>query len=162
MEPFYVWGKERERETTRRGRARFIGLGVLLGGALILLAQGIYDFSGSPRFCGNCHSMEGVHGGWMTSTHKKFGCTECHLPVGNVLQRFGYKARAGLSDLFHEVMRDYGIVGMLSGNGKGIVNDNCLRCHRVTVEATPMVTGNQSCLKCHRGLVHGRGFPKGV
>lgn len=125
------------------------------------LAVGAYHQSGNARFCGSCHSMKGVHSQWQASNHQQFKCTECHLPDTHIAGKVVYKTRAGLNDLIHETARDYPARIGMSGEGRQIVNGNCVRCHASTIARTGMATEGADCLKCHRYLVHGRGKDQG-
>jgi cytochrome c nitrite reductase small subunit len=145
-----------------RGRHRRLMLaGLLAGACLALLGVWVYELAGAPGFCGGCHSMGPVSVGWRASGHKQFGCVECHMPVGNAVTRLGYKAFVGARDLYHETVRSYGAHAGLSVAARGIINGNCLRCHRTTVENTSLARGQGDCMRCHVGLVHGRGPGKG-
>ena len=101
--------------------------------------------------------MAGAAGRWNLSMHKQFSCIECHLPAANAVERVAYKARAGMRDLFYEVSGNYPVFISLSGQGRAIVDGNCLRCHFSTVEPTAMISKGEQCVKCHRHLVHGKG-----
>lgn len=114
-----------------------------------------YYTSGHPAVCLCCHSMGAVGSTWHGSNHKQFACVECHMPVTGTLSKLLYKTRAGLHDLWHETLRDYPASLALSFQAKTIVNANCLRCHRSTVERVTMLGGGPvSCTKCHRHAVH--------
>ncbi|MEG6584464.1 cytochrome c3 family protein [Dendrosporobacter sp. 1207_IL3150] len=127
----------------------------------MLVAGAGYAYSDSPQFCGSCHSMVEPTASWQESNHKQFKCTECHLPQQNLATKLVVKAQTGMNDTYHEVLRDYPATMVISPKGKAIVNDNCLRCHKSTVETTAMMTSGEDCTKCHRGLVHGTNKSKG-
>ncbi len=136
-----------------RGGLFWVGLfsGLVLA---VLMAAG-YHFGGASIFCGACHSMKLESSTWKLSKHKQFSCTECHMPDANIAEQFAYKARAGLNDLWHEIIRDYPAKIRLSSKGRNIMNGNCFRCHFSAIENTNMTKGGQNCLKCHKKLVHG-------
>lgn len=140
----------------RRGKLFWPGL--FSGLALAVILAGGYHFGGASRFCGACHSMENEYSQWKLSRHKQFTCTECHMPDVNIAGKLVYKARAGLNDLWYEVIRDYPANIRLSSKGKDIMNENCFRCHFSTIENTGMSRGSQNCMKCHNKLVHGTGM----
>ena len=119
-----------------------------------------YSYSNSPRFCGSCHSMADSHASWQASNHKQFDCAECHLPNDGFTSKFIAKARTGIVDVYHETARDYPAAIQISAQGKTYVRDNCLRCHKSTVENTFMADGDD-CTKCHRSLVHSIDQSKG-
>ncbi|MCE5284620.1 MAG: NapC/NirT family cytochrome c [Pelosinus sp.] len=145
-------------------RRNFTVAAVVLAAAAVLVAfaGGGYAYADSTAFCGNtCHSMKQAHATWQTSNHKELKCTECHLPHGNIVQTMIMKAKTGMHDTYHEVLKDYPAAIQLSAEGKTIVKDNCLRCHKSTVEKTGMAAGGEECQKCHRSLVHGANKTKG-
>ena len=139
-----------------------IALVVLVVVVIGMMAAGAaYAYSDSPEFCGSCHSMEQAHSTWQASNHKQLKCTDCHLPQQNLAIKLITKGTTGMNDTYHEVLRDYPVAMKLSTKGKTIVEDNCLRCHKSTVENTNMAVGNADCTKCHRGLVHGSNKSEG-
>jgi cytochrome c nitrite reductase small subunit len=148
-------------DEVRGRRRRLVVAGVLAGACLAFLGVWAYELAGAPGFCGGCHSMGPISAGWRGSGHKQFGCVECHMPVGNIITRVGYKAVAGARDLYQETVRSYGAQAGLSAGARGIVNENCLRCHSTTVENTSLARGRADCMRCHVGLVHRRGPGQG-
>ena len=145
-------------------------LACLAGGfAIGLLACGIasafLSISGSPEFCGNCHSMKSEAATFAESSHKSQECTECHLPHQNFVVYFVEKGRTGMVDMYHEAVRDYPAHIKLSENGHKMVNDNCIRCHGATMEGVHVTEGKYDtggdCLKCHRRIVHGSNHLEG-
>ena len=139
-----------------------IALAVFVFAAVGMLVAGAgYAYADSPQFCGSCHSMTESTASWQASNHKQIRCTDCHLPHQNLAIHLIVKAKTGMNDTYHEVLRDYPANMVLSTQGKAIVNDNCLRCHQSTVENTAMAAGGNDCIKCHRGLVHGTNKSKG-
>ena len=137
-------------------------VGIVAGVLLLLILGAGYQWTGTPGFCGACHSMERVERTWQASTHKQFACIECHLPQRSFASGFAYKAKAGLRDVADEFSRNYSVVTPVTPEAHKILQDNCLRCHSSTVGATRLDRGEPQCIKCHRELVHGRGEPKGV
>lgn len=135
--------------------------GALCGIIIAVVIASVYTASGSPRFCGSCHSMEHVYNRWRISPHKQFSCTDCHLPAARLPEKLAYKSRAGSHDLVYETMRIYPAAILLSDEGRKIVNGNCVRCHSSTIEKTRMADMSVDCTRCHRYLVHGRGLEKG-
>ncbi len=127
-----------------------------IAGALCMAAliEG-YHASGNPRVCIVCHSMDAEGSTWKVSNHKQFACVECHMPASGAVSRVFYKMRAGLHDLYHECVRDYPASLSISAGGRAIVNGNCLRCHRSTVERLTAFAGaRMTCTTCHRHTVH--------
>ncbi len=83
------------------------------------------------------------------------------MPQGNIAAKMIAKGTTGMSDTYHEVLRDYPANIRISATGKAYVQENCLRCHASTVENTFMANGQDDCVKCHRGLVHSIDQSKG-
>lgn len=127
-------------------------------GALLLVGFGAagYVYADSPAFCGSCHSMQEAHAAWLDSNHKNISCAECHLPHDSLGSKLAAKAKTGMNDTYHEIMRDYPVHIQVSDAGKSYINDNCLRCHESTMEIVSAHTaGEQNCLKCHSSVAHG-------
>lgn len=137
----------------------FLGLVIAVVGMAAMSAG--YAYAESPQFCGSCHSMEEAYTTWKTSNHKQLACTECHLPNQNLAVKLIAKAQTGITDVYHETLRDYPATIKVTTQGKQYLADNCLRCHQSTVENTQMAAGGNDCTKCHRGLVHERNISKG-
>lgn len=148
-------------DEVRSRRLTALVAGIVIGVCVALVGVWTYDLAGAPVFCGSCHSMGGVYRQWQASRHKQFGCIECHIPVGGPVVRVGYKAWAGVRDLYHETMRTYGAAASPSAGARKILNDNCVRCHFSTIEAVSLVRAEGDCLRCHVGLVHGRMAQRG-
>ena len=122
--------------------------------------------SGSPAFCGACHSMK--HEAWTfaESAHNTLECTDCHLPHQNVAIYFVEKGRTGMVDTYHEVLRDYPAHIKLSSDARETVNANCIRCHEPTMQNVHADIGKDfdtggDCLKCHSRIAHGTNHLEG-
>jgi cytochrome c nitrite reductase small subunit len=134
--------------------------GFVIGVAACGFGSAAMSFSGSPDFCGFCHAMK--HEAWTfaDSSHSQLECTDCHLPHDNMAIYFIEKGRTGMVDTYHEVLRDYPAHIRLSDSGRQTVNDNCIRCHKDTMQnvhadmGVPQDTG-ADCLKCHSRIAHG-------
>lgn len=145
-------------------------LSLLAGGFIVgLLTCGavsaFLSVSGSPAFCGNCHSMKHEAAAFAESSHKNQDCTECHLPHQNFVVYFAEKGRSGMVDMYHEVMRDYPARIKLSEGGHKMVNDNCIRCHGAVMENVHVSMGRfdtgGDCMKCHSRVAHGSNHLEG-
>ncbi len=135
-------------------------LGVLVCG----IGAAFNSISGSPEFCGNCHSMKGETAAFAESSHKNQNCVECHLPHDNMIIYFAEKGRTGMVDMYHEVIRDYPARIKLSEDGRKTVNDNCIRCHQATMERVHVTMGEHEtsdCMKCHSRIAHGSNHLEG-
>ena len=129
------------------------------------VASAFLSISGSPAFCGNCHSMKHEAAAFAESSHKNQECVECHLPHDNAVVYFVEKGRTGMVDMYHEVVRDYPARIKLSEDGHKMVNDNCARCHSATMSKVHVSTGKHDtggdCLKCHSRIAHGSNHLEG-
>ncbi|MBQ7515346.1 MAG: NapC/NirT family cytochrome c [Schwartzia sp.] len=139
---------------------------LIAGFALGVVASGAGAFftsvSGSPAFCGSCHSMKEEKATFAASSHRALACTECHLPHQNLAIYMTAKATTGMVDMYHEVLRDYPAKIKLSPDGVKMVNENCLRCHSATMDGVyHSATANRDCLKCHRRIAHGSNHLEG-
>lgn len=134
--------------------------GFAIGVAACGIGTAMMSFSGSPAFCGTCHSMKEVTATFAHSTHANLECVDCHLPHDSMVMYLVEKGRTGMNDVYHEVLRDYPAHIKLSDRGRDMVNRNCLRCHANTMDKVhadlfkPMDTGGD-CLKCHSRIAHG-------
>ena len=133
--------------------------GFAVGVAAVAFGSVFNSVSGSPAFCGNCHSMEFEAATFAESTHRNLECTECHLPHENLAVYFAEKGRTGLVDMYHETLRDYPAHIKLSSDARQMVNKNCLRCHESTMGEVRLTAEDKDtggdCLKCHSRIAHG-------
>ena len=134
--------------------------GFVIGVAVCGVGSAAMSLSGSPEFCGFCHSMK--HEAWTfaESSHRELECVECHLPHDNAAIYLIAKGETGMVDMYHEVMRDYPAHIRLSDDGRQMVNDNCIRCHKTTMQNVHADMGvaqdtGADCLKCHSRIGHG-------
>lgn len=138
--------------------------GFVFGVAATGIGMATMSFSGSPAFCGYCHSMKSEAAAFSISTHSRLDCTDCHLPHDNMAIYLMEKGRTGMLDTYHEVLRDYPAHIKLSARARTTVNANCLRCHENTMrnvhaEVMDMDTGD--CMKCHSRIAHGSNHLEG-
>ncbi|MGN0940502.1 MAG: cytochrome c3 family protein [Selenomonadaceae bacterium] len=134
-------------------------VGVIACGA----GAGMSALSGTPTFCGSCHSMKMEQATFAESSHKNLDCVECHLPHTSMAVYYVEKGRTGMVDMYHEIMRDYPAKIKMSKSARDTVNANCLRCHSQTMENVsngPMGT-EKDCLKCHSRIAHGSNHLEG-
>jgi cytochrome c nitrite reductase small subunit len=148
-------------QSSSRNTLKLLCIGFAIAVAGMAFSAMTYAYAETPAFCGTCHSMEQSYMSWQASNHKQIACSECHLPGGSLAAKVAAKARTGINDVYHEVMRDYPAVIKVTAQGKEYLADNCLRCHASTVKNTAMAAGGQDCAKCHRGVVHGTNKSKG-
>ena len=127
----------------------------------VLFAAGGFVYSGSPSFCGSCHSMKYVYTTYKESNHKQFTCIDCHVPHDSVVDMMFVKGENGMRHTYHEFLRDYPDTINFTPKAKVIANKNCLRCHISTVENTHMAAGGEDCISCHKGIAHRRNLNPG-
>lgn len=144
-----------------------LAAGFVIGLAVVGIGAGFSAASGTPAFCGNCHSMKGEAKSFAVSSHSQLDCVECHLPHDNAVIYYVEKGRTGMADMYHEAMRDYPARIKLSEGARLTVNRNCLRCHSGTMEGVYVDlkkvkndTG-ADCLKCHSSVAHGSNHLEG-
>jgi cytochrome c nitrite reductase small subunit len=108
-----------------------------------------------PGFCGTCHVMEPHIDTYLASSHRETTtCGSCHVPDA-VLRGGVYKSYTGTKDLLAVLVgRDEHI--RLSNLGKGVVQENCLRCHNTMMRETgdTKEKGGSYCFDCHRDVPH--------
>ncbi len=129
--------------------AVFVILLFLMLGPPKLLAR-----SDQPAFCVSCHVMESEYEAWLHGgAHRRVKCVDCHLPNGNIGSHYSWKAIDGLKDVlvFYSGLMPDRVA--LSAHGKGVLQENCVRCHETTVE---FINQDRTCWECHRRLMHKR------
>ena len=133
--------------------------GFVIGLGFVGVASAMLHATGTPTFCGQCHSMKHEAATFAVSSHRNLDCVECHLPHDNSAHYLIEKGRTGMVDMYHEVMRDYPERVELSVDSRKMVNQNCLRCHEKTMSYVD--DRNDNCLKCHSRIAHGSNHLEG-
>ncbi len=141
-------------DNTKRKLILTICLVIGLLSFLSIIANTAVSYSDNAQFCLNCHSMDEAYASLQHSNHKQFKCTECHAPH-SYLPKVVFKTKSGLRDLYATTLGEVPQVIRATGESKEIITNNCIRCHRTTVEQTGMGQG-RLCMDCHRNLVHDR------
>lgn len=132
--------------------------GFVVGVAFFGIAGAMLHATGTPTFCGLCHSMQHEAETFKLSSHRNLDCVECHLPHDNDAHYLIEKGRTGMVDMYHEVMRDYPERIELDASARKMVSENCLRCHESTMSYVRTGVGGDSaedCVKCHSRIAHG-------
>ncbi len=122
--------------------------------------------SDSPKTCVNCHIMAPQYATWMHSSHRQYAnCNDCHVPHNNVVNKYYFKAKDGMRHATIFTLRNEPQVIQIKNAGKGVVQQNCIRCHTDLVTDIKMNTiqpefhtnrEDRSCWECHREVPHGR------
>ncbi len=112
----------------------------------------------APSTCANCHVMDSMYENYYHAGHHTWTvCAECHLPHDNLVDYYYEKGRQGMHDVYVFGTGQAPAVFNLSVHSKGIVQQNCIRCHESTVET--IMAGAQpferNCWDCHRNIAHG-------
>jgi cytochrome c nitrite reductase small subunit len=140
---------------------------LVIGIAALVIALGVFTYTSNalaymgtnPSTCNNCHVMDSQYENWFHGAHERFAeCTDCHLPHGNVVSYYMEKGRSGMHDVFIFTTGQTPVMIRASKESKDIIQENCLRCHKDTVES--IVMGAQpferNCWDCHRSVAHGQ------
>lgn len=138
-------------------KIRLLLAGLVLAGVGLFLALGpprLLAKSESPQFCASCHVMEEQYEAWFhQGAHRRKACGECHLPNGDPVSHYAWKAVDGMKDV---VVFNSGRVPeniRISEHGRQLVRANCVRCHETAVE---MIDNGRPCWDCHRRITHAR------
>lgn len=138
----------------------------LIAIATAVIALGFFVFvsdapaygGSAPETCANCHVMDSQYENWYHAPHEKFTeCVDCHLPHQNVVAYYLEKGRQGAKDVYAFTTGNIPAAIRASERTKSIIQTNCIRCHKDTVES--VVMGDQpfdrNCWDCHRHVSHG-------
>jgi cytochrome c nitrite reductase small subunit len=146
-----------------------IMLGIFIGlGVYSIYVSKVWSYlSEDPRACVNCHIMAPQYATWGHSSHRETAtCNDCHVPHDNVARKYYFKAKDGLNHATKFTLRMERQVIFIGEEGKGVVQENCVRCHSNLLDQTKLFTqtkGNfqvhnteRECWECHRDVPHGR------
>ena len=154
---------------------------IALAACVGLAAAGV-SYSSQTAFCLSCHEMRVYQDELMRSLHAKdaqgkaIGCSQCHIPSGNLVRMLGAKAWMGTKDLWvHNVEggTDLNRAAMQPIARRFTDDANCRACHQdltrnakadgpISVEgrlAHDNYEGKNGqarsgCVGCHRNLAH--------
>lgn len=138
--------------------AALIGIVLGIGGYTLVYAQAVSYLSSDPKVCANCHIMRAEYDSWQKSSHHHVAvCNDCHLPRDFVRAYFT-KALNGFNHAKAYTLQDFDEPIAIKPFNAGIVQDNCLACHRPLVQDATMARGRleeTSCVHCHASAGHG-------
>lgn len=144
------------------------GLLTGLGAYIIYMSRAHSYLSDDPAACVNCHIMTPYHHSWMHSSHALWAhCNDCHVPHGNVFNKYLFKAKDGLYHSYVFTMRDEPMAIRPRQESYEVIMDNCIRCHSqlnrefVTTGMIGYVEAKEdgkgkACWDCHREVPHGK------
>lgn len=140
-----------------------IGFGLLVH---IFYISNAYSYlSDNPETCINCHVMTPQYATWERSSHGRVAsCNDCHVPQGNVVEKYFFKASDGLRHATMFTLRMEPQVIRIKEAGKKAVQENCIRCHENQIHPISLraVSGkaiekeDTYCWNCHRETPHGK------
>jgi len=129
--------------------------GICCGLALwvTVISEATSYLSDSPQTCVNCHVMYSAYASWEHSSHREVAtCNDCHVPHGNFIKSWAFKARDGLWHATVFTFRWEPQVIQLSSRAIPVVQENCRRCHEAQISETHL-THPSSCVRrcwdCH-------------
>ncbi|MDF2947783.1 MAG: nitrate/TMAO reductase rane-bound tetraheme cytochrome subunit [Bacillales bacterium] len=133
-------------------------MGVFLGFAILLAGQEALHATDTGEFCSNCHVMNEVHDSYSRSAHASITCNECHIPQDNWFNKYTFKAKAGITDVYYNTLGKEDIPNVIHPNSgtQEVVDQNCKTCHKTTVSSIEH-DAKEKCISCHRGTPHGKG-----
>ena len=137
---------------------------VIALGTFVLVTDAPAYGGSAPETCANCHVMDSQYENWYHAPHEKWTqCVDCHLPHENFVAYYLEKGRQGAKDVFAFTTGNIPAAIRASERSQEIIQNNCIRCHRDTVESIVMGPAGQAfdrnCWECHRNVSHG---PRGA
>ncbi|WP_088036640.1 cytochrome c3 family protein [Evansella clarkii] len=137
---------------------------ILLGGVFI----GVVLFAGTATglkatdtadFCSSCHVMDEAHATFIDSNHAALTCNDCHIPQDNLVSKYVFKGKAGMSHMYMNTIGSDGIEDVIHAKATSaeVVNENCISCHAAGLENVDFHDVKDSCIDCHRQVPHGNG-----
>jgi cytochrome c nitrite reductase small subunit len=132
-----------------------------------VLSVGLYvtDFTAylgnNPSTCNNCHVMDYVYEGWYHGSHRQWTtCNDCHTPHA-IIPKYLVKAQSGYHHVSAFLLGNIPDLIRAKESSQEIVQKNCIRCHRATIDNLDWQMGYTSkdeprkCYDCHTSTAHG-------
>jgi cytochrome c nitrite reductase small subunit len=150
------------------GRVAAIVGGAMLGLLfyIVYISNAVSYLSDEPETCVNCHIMAPEYATWSHSSHREVAhCNDCHVPHNNLVNKYYFKAKDGMRHAYMFTMRLEPQTIFIRDEGKHVVQQNCLRCHKDLVHNEKMLAYTstyhdsfieRNCWDCHRETPHGR------
>lgn len=125
--------------------------------------------SSDPKACINCHTMNSAYATWATGSHKNVAtCVDCHLPVGDVVEKYKAKSIDGWNHSVAMTLNTYKNNIRISEDAAERVQANCVRCHTTATstmasnadkyhsgDEESLIAGRK-CWECHKYTPHGK------
>lgn len=143
---------------TRRGWKMLAG-GVVLGIGVLAGTSYVVGITDQRPFCATCHLMEPQAITHKLSTHANVSCNECHLPQGDFIGHYLYKAYTGVNDVAVNTFGAPALPITSTAKMKDIIDANCRRCHAGTNRNVASMEAKPYCTDCHRNVPHMRTKP---
>jgi len=131
---------------------------VIAFGTLTYVTDAPAMMGSAPETCANCHSMDSQYEDFYHNAHQGVAvCVDCHLPHDNFAVYYAEKGRQGAKDTFAFVTGRIPAAIRANDKTKGIIQENCVRCHESTSETVVMGAQpfDRYCWDCHRYVAHG-------
>ncbi len=135
-----------------------IAAAILALGYFIFVTDATAYGGSAPETCANCHVMDSQYENWYHGAHEGVAeCTDCHLPHDNIAVYYAEKGRQGAKDVFAFVTGNIPAAIRANDKTKGIIQENCIRCHEDAAETVVMGAQpfDRYCWDCHRDVAHG-------
>lgn len=131
------------------------GLGLLGFGMMLMMkipALGLAE----AGFCGQCHAMDEQVDTYLHSPHVNVAnCGDCHSPHPIVTGSM-FSAYTGTRDVYRVVTNTTPPVITTTNMSKGVIQDNCIRCHENFMGdiGDTSENGGNNCFQCHVSVAH--------
>ncbi|MCL2422476.1 MAG: cytochrome c nitrite reductase small subunit [Micrococcales bacterium] len=138
--------------------AVFVGTALGLGGFTIAYSNAPSYLGTDPEACINCHVMQRQYDAWQKGSHaREAKCTDCHLPHGNLVQKYYVKAEDGVLHSTKFTTGNYPTNIVIRDSSLEVTNGACLSCHgemTAMVNTDPKTGDTIACSRCHAGVGH--------
>lgn len=147
--------------------AFFIAGGLLAGTGVyaIYISRAHSYLSDEPSACVNCHIMAPYYDSWNHSSHATWtNCNDCHVPQGNAVEKYAFKAVDGLYHAAIFTIKGEPQTIRPRDASNTVIMENCIRCHtQLNTEfvKTGMISYAQvkagegkACWDCHTQVPH--------
>jgi len=129
-----------------------LGVGLFAAIFMMLGPPRLLAKSEAPAFCAGCHVMEAEYEAWShAGAHRRQMCVDCHLPNQNKAVHYIWKSIDGMKDTLAFYSGRVPERIAISSHGQEVVQNNCIRCHEITVAH---IDKERLCWQCHRRIAH--------